>query len=185
MGEINFVTGGARSGKSAFAERLAARSGAPVTYIATMEAGDDELVARVQRHRDQRPAEWRTVEAPRDLSGAIVAAPSGDTLLVDCLSLWVANHLFALGSDTPSIEAVDALERALEADTDATIAAARARDGRTIFVTNEVGGGLVPEYPLGRAYRDLLGRVNQRMSRSAGRAWLLVAGRAIALPDPD
>lgn len=185
MGEIDFVTGGARSGKSAFAERLAARSGARVTYIATMEAGDEELVARVQRHREQRPEDWRTVEAPRDLASAIVDAAPADTLLVDCLSLWVANHLFALGSDTPSLDAVDALERALEADTSATISAARGRPGRTIFVTNEVGGGLVPEYPLGRIYRDLLGRVNQRASRAADRAWLLVAGRAIPLPDPD
>ena len=185
MGQIDFVTGGARSGKSTYAERLAARTGLPVTYLATMEAGDDELRVRVARHRAQRPSNWNTVEAPRDLAGAVADAPDGDALLVDCLSLWVANHLFDLGGDAPSGEAVEALERTLDAAVLAVLAAARRRTGPAIFVTNEVGSAIVPEYALGRIYRDLLGRVNQQVSRAADRAWLLVAGRALALPPPE
>ncbi|PKN81123.1 MAG: bifunctional adenosylcobinamide kinase/adenosylcobinamide-phosphate guanylyltransferase [Chloroflexi bacterium HGW-Chloroflexi-9] len=185
MGQIDFVTGGARSGKSTYAERLAARTGLPVTYLATMEAGDDELRIRVERHRAQRPSTWRTVEAPRALAETIAAAPDGDAALVDCLSLWVANHLFDLGGDSPSGEAVEALEHALDAQTSAVLEAARRRGGPVIFVTNEVGSAIVPEFALGRIYRDLLGRVNQQVARAADRAWLLVAGRALALPPPD
>ncbi|MDA0270736.1 MAG: bifunctional adenosylcobinamide kinase/adenosylcobinamide-phosphate guanylyltransferase [Chloroflexi bacterium] len=185
MGHITFVTGGARSGKSSYAERLAARTGLTVTYIATMEAGDNELRARVARHRAQRPRGWHTVEAPRALAEAITGATPGDAVLVDCLSLWVANHLFGLGGDDPAPEAIDVLEQALTSATDEVIEVARSRPGPSIFVTNEVGSAIVPEYVLGRAYRDLLGRVNQQVSRAADTAWLLVAGRAIALPPPD
>lgn len=183
MGELLYVTGGARSGKSRFAERLAQASGRPVTYLATMEALDDEVRARIARHRAERPATWTTVEAPLAIVEALRAAAPGDCVLLDCLSLWVSNRLLALG------EAIDAsalatLERALEAEIEALHAAALARAGDLIVVTNEVGGGLVPDNPLGRAYRDLLGRVNQRASTLATQAWLLVSGRALPLPPP-
>ncbi len=185
MGQIDLVTGGARSGKSAYAERLATRSGQPVTYVATMEVGDDELRERVARHRAQRPAEWRTVEAPVALAEAIRDAAPDDAVLVDCLSFWVANHLFALDEPEDGMLSVGALERDLEAAVADVIEVAQARSGPTIFVTNEVGSAVVPATALGRAYRDLLGRVNQQVSRAAGRAWLLVAGRALLLPPPD
>jgi adenosylcobinamide kinase / adenosylcobinamide-phosphate guanylyltransferase len=185
VGHLTFVTGGARSGKSAYAERIAARSGLAVTYIATMEAGDNELRARVARHRAQRPDAWRTVEAPRALADAIAGARPEDAVLVDCLSLWVANHLFGLGGDDPTPAVIESLEQALTSATNAVIEVARSRPGPCIFVTNEVGSAIVPEYALGRAYRDLLGRVNQQVSRAADTAWLLVAGRTIALPPPD
>ena len=184
MGELLLVTGGARSGKSRFAERLAAASGRPVTYVATMEALDDEVRARIARHRAERPAVWTTVEAPIAIVEAVRGAAPDDCVLLDCLSLWASNRLLALGEQA-SIEALTDLERTLEAEIETLHAAARARSGDLILVTNEVGSGLVPEYPLGRAYRDLLGRVNQRAGTLAARAWLLVAGRALPLPPPD
>lgn len=184
MGEVLLVTGGARSGKSRFAERLAIASGRPVTYVATMEALDDEVRARIARHRAERPGAWRTVEAPIAIVEAVRAAPVDDCVLLDCLSLWASNRLLTLGADA-SIEALADLERTLEAEIEALHATAQARPGDVILVTNEVGSGLVPEHALGRAYRDLLGRVNQRASLLAARAWLLVAGRALPLPPPD
>jgi len=180
-----FVTGGARSGKSTFAERRAAALGRPVTYIATLEPLDEEMRARIARHQSQRPAAWRTVEAPHAPVEAARAAPTGDTLLLDCLSLWISNRLLALGSDAPDAASVDALESVLDAETRALLDVFGAREGIAIVVSNEVGSGLVPDYPLGRVYRDLLGRVNQRMAETAARAWLCVAGRALELPPGD
>lgn len=152
---VTFVTGGARSGKSAFAERIAAESGLPVTYLATMEPGDDELVARVARHRARRPAHWRTVEAPLALAAAIRGAPQGDLLLVDCLSLWVANVIFAA---VPNPEADAAT---FEGAIDGCLALAReavealgARTGPAVVVTNEAGSGIVPA---GRALAGITG----------------------------
>jgi adenosylcobinamide kinase/adenosylcobinamide-phosphate guanylyltransferase len=179
-----FVTGGARSGKSRFAERLAAATDREVVYIATMEPLDAELVERVAAHRASRPAAWATVEAPLDLVGALSAAAPAACVLIDCLSLWVSNRLGPLG-DAPSATALAGLERALAVEVERLIEAVRRRETPTIVVTNEVGGGLVPAYPLGRAYRDLLGRVNQHASIAADRAWLLVAGRPLELPSAE
>ncbi len=182
MGQLLFVTGGARSGKSTFAEHLAVASDAPVIYLATMEPGDDELRDRVQRHQSRRPAGWTTIEEPLQIAAALEAAPPKACVLIDCISLWVTNRLMQLDSEDPSLEAVAALEAALDGEIDALLASARARAGITVAVTNEVGAGLVPPYPLGRVYRDVLGRVNQRVSSAADRAWLLVSGRALELP---
>jgi len=184
MGKIFFVTGGARSGKSAFAERLAARSFRPVTYLATMEPLDDELRGRVARHRESRPADWETIEAPLAIGDALGGAAADACVLLDCLSLWVTNRLLEEhGDDELSHEAAVALEERLDAELDQVLAIAKRRDGMLIVVTNEVGSGVVPPYPLGRIYRDLLGRANQRVSRAADRAWLMVAGRALELSD--
>ena len=184
MGQVLFVTGGARSGKSTFAEHLARDSGSPVVYLATMEAGDEELRDRIQRHRARRPASWTTIEEPLALADALASAPAETCVLVDCLSLWVTNRLMQLGTEEPTLDAVEALEAALDAEVDAILGAARDRSGDTIIVTNEVGAGLVPPYPLGRVYRDVLGRVNQHVSRKADRAWLLISGRPLELPPP-
>lgn len=183
MGRLYFVTGGARSGKSRFAQALAEAETGEVVYLATMEPLDDELVRRVARHRAERPSSWHTVEAPRDLERAITGAPGDATILLDCLSLWVTNRLLPLGDD-PTPDATEHLERALEGELDACIDVQRERGGTLIIVTNEVGSGIVPPSALGRVYRDLLGRANQRVSLRADRAWLLVAGRALELPAP-
>lgn len=180
-GAIWFVTGGARSGKSRFAERLASETGTPVVYIATLQPQDAEMDARVARHRADRPAHWATIEAPLSPTTAVTAAPDAACVIVDCLSLWVTNRLLPLG-EQPTLDAIASLESTLERETLALCAAARARTGVTILVSNEVGSGLVPEHALGRAFRDLLGRVNQQAAMSAERAWLLVAGRALPLP---
>lgn len=182
MGDILFVTGGARSGKSSFAEHLARHSGADVVYLATMEPGDDELRDRIQRHQARRPAAWTTVEEPLAIERALADTPADACVLIDCISLWVTNRLMTLGTDDPALDAIATLEAALDSEVDVLIEAARARGGTTIAVTNEVGAGIVPPYPLGRVYRDVLGRVNQRISRAADRAWLLVSGRALELP---
>lgn len=182
MGQIWFVTGGARSGKSSYAERLAASLGALVTYIATLEPLDDEMKSRIARHQAQRPAAWRTIEAHRNPLEAARSAETGDTILLDCISLWVSNRLLDLRDEDPRPEDIDALESTLLRDTHALLALLASREGTSVIVSNEVGAGLVPEYALGRAYRDLLGRVNQQVAQRAARAWLLVAGRALELP---
>ena len=184
MGDLWFVTGGARSGKSTFAESLALETGVEVVYLATMEPGDEELRDRVQRHQARRPAGWTTVEEPLRPADAVGDALATACVLIDCVSLWVTNRLLELDDEEPSLAAIAALEAALDAEVDALIEAVRAREGVTIAVTNEVGAGLVPPYALGRVYRDVLGRVNQRLSRAANRAWLLVSGRALELPPP-
>jgi adenosylcobinamide kinase / adenosylcobinamide-phosphate guanylyltransferase len=160
------LLGGARSGKSALAVELARRSGAPVTVIATAEALDAEMAERIAAHRAERPAAWRTVEEPLELRAAIEDVPSADTLVVDCLSLWVASVLERDG---------------VEREAAAAASAAAARPGLTVAVSNEVGLGVVPATPLGRAYRDVLGRVNASWVAVADDAALVVAGRALRL----
>jgi adenosylcobinamide kinase/adenosylcobinamide-phosphate guanylyltransferase len=184
MGQLTFVTGGARSGKSSFAERLAASSGAAVSYLATLEPLDEEMRDRIARHQDQRPAAWQTIEAPHALASAFAEIPADNVVLLDCLSLWVSNRLLTLDDDPPP-PAAAALEAELDGELDMLIAHARERGAATVIVSNEVGSGVVPPSVLGRVYRDLLGRANQRVSLGADRAWLLVAGRALELPAPD
>jgi adenosylcobinamide kinase/adenosylcobinamide-phosphate guanylyltransferase len=196
MGRIELITGGARSGKSRFAEERAARliaaraEGAGVTYIATAIPLDEEMVDRIAHHRARRPAGWGTVEAPDTLGPAIAEACREDgVVLVDCLAVWVSNRLFELG-DPPEApgaaaadwwEAVTALESALAAELTAACDAASERPADLILVTNEVGFGLVPPTPIGRAYRDLLGRCSQLAAARADAVYLTVAGIAIDL----
>ena len=163
------LTGGARSGKSAIAVALARRDGGDVVFLATGQAGDDEMAGRIARHRAERPGHWTTIEEPVDLAVAIAAVEGAACLVVDCLSLWVANRLTAV--EAPAIE--------LEADGAAGAAASRC--ATTIVVTNEVGLGVVPATPLGREYRDLLGRVNAIWAERADEAYLVVAGRLLPL----
>jgi adenosylcobinamide kinase/adenosylcobinamide-phosphate guanylyltransferase len=163
------LLGGARSGKSRLAVALAARQLRPVVFVATARADDEEMAARIERHRQQRPAGWATVEEPLELRGAIDAADPAACLIVDCLSLWVANLLERFGPDEAEAAAV------------AAAASARARAGPTVAVSNEVGLGLVPMHPLGRRYRDVLGSVNRIWADASARAALVVAGRVLRL----
>jgi adenosylcobinamide kinase/adenosylcobinamide-phosphate guanylyltransferase len=167
---LTVLLGGARSGKSALALRLAARED-DVVFLATGEARDDEMRDRIDRHRAERSPLWTTVEEPLRLTEAIAAAPDGACLVVDCLSLWVANRLEQAAPELVEAEAARAAD------------AAAARGGRTIAVSNEVGLGLVPMTPLGRGYRDLLGRVNATWVARSQRAYLVVAGRALRLEE--
>ncbi len=170
-GALTLLLGGARSGKSALAVELGRRHGGPVTFIATSPPIDGDLVDRIARHRAERPP-WPTIEEPLDLAGAL-AASGDDLVIVDCLTLWVSN-LMHRGDGDAEVEAT------------ASDAAARAatRTVPTVVITNEVGLGVHPTTDLGRRYRDLLGRVNQRWAAVADTALLLVAGRAIPLLDP-
>jgi adenosyl cobinamide kinase/adenosyl cobinamide phosphate guanylyltransferase len=170
---LTLLLGGARSGKSALAGRLAGGWDGPVTVLATGEARDAEMAERIARHRAARPAGWRTVEEPLELEAALAAAPAGAFVVLDCLTLWVSN-LLEHGLPDARVEA-----RARSA-----AAAAAARAAPTVVVSNQVGAGIVPADALARRYRDLLGQVNAVWAAAADRALLLVAGRAVPLLDP-
>ena len=187
MGRLTLVLGGARSGKSRFAQRLATTAPQPVVYVATAEASDAEMHARIARHRAERPSAWQTIELPRGLDRRLgeTAGPNA-TLLVDCLSVWLSNELLVLQNTTMPDEVLDAAsaseaeQRLLDA-TGRFVERAIARDGETIVVSNEVGSGIVPAYPLGRIYRDILGRANQAVARHASAVYLVVAGIGVDL----
>lgn len=186
------ILGGARSGKSTFAEQLAASSGRTVTFIATATASDDEMRERIVRHRASRPKLWHTLEEPLDLAGAIQQAYKlADVVLLDCVTLWLGNMLLqesgpgerddeSKNQEEPHITSNLFAERSLK-QIEALLAVIQAAEpGKTlIVVTNEVGFGIVPAYPLGRVYRDTLGYVNQRLAQAADRVYLMVAGMAV------
>lgn len=184
------LLGGARSGKSRYAEEWARERGGRVLFVATAQAFDGEMRARIARHRADRPASWATLEAPLGVAAALRAAyPGGlpfDTVLVDCLTLLAANVLLALPEDAPQ----EQVERAVLEETGALLDLAAegnaenstedsAAGGPTwLIVSNEVGMGVVPPTRLGRFYRDALGRANQRAAAAADEVLLLVAGIA-------
>jgi adenosylcobinamide kinase/adenosylcobinamide-phosphate guanylyltransferase len=167
---LTFLLGGARSGKSTLATELASSWSGAVTVIATGEARYDEMAERIRAHRAERPAEWQTVEEPLELQAALSAVPEDAAAIVDCLSLWVANL----------IERGDEDEQVL-ARSERAVVVADARTSPTIVVSNEVGLGVVPPSPLGRRYRDLLGRVNAQWAAAADEAAFVVAGRQLPL----
>lgn len=171
---FTLVLGGARSGKSRYAQSFCV-TGADVLYVATAVAGDDaEMEERIRRHRADRPATWATVEEPLAVEVAIATAPPGATILLDCVTVWLSNLMWEhRGLQSPNLEAV-VLGRIR-----ALAAAARGRD--LVAVSNEVGWGLVPESPVGRAFRDLQGLANQELAREADRVVLTVAGLPLLL----
>ncbi|MFH1775865.1 MAG: bifunctional adenosylcobinamide kinase/adenosylcobinamide-phosphate guanylyltransferase [Chloroflexota bacterium] len=173
MGKIILVTGGARSGKSHFAQQLALESKEPVLFVATAEAGDDEMRRRIEEHRRQRPPTWRTLETPTQVAGQIPGAAAGArTVIVDCITLLVSNILLKHGEGSDTARATEAVMTEMGE-------LARYMD-RTracfIIVTNEVGLGLVPASGMGRLYRDLLGKANQVLAQRADEVYLMVCG---------
>ena len=170
--KIVLFTGGARSGKSARAEQYADRLSRCVTYIATAEARDDEMRDRIVQHQRRRPASWATLEAPLAVAARLADLDLGSIVLLDCLALLVSNLLLA-HEQNPAPVVDDQIA--------AILAAAHARDLTLIVVTNEVGMGIVPAYPLGRLYRDLLGWTNQRVARAADEVYLVTCGIAVEL----
>ncbi len=184
MGRVVLVTGGARSGKSVFAEMLAARGGERVAYVATATVGDAEMADRIARHRARRPAAWLTLEAPLDILAGLAAVGAGiEVVLVDCLAVWAANRLLAVGEPAEDgwWDRVGALERALAEELDLVVTTGRAAAWDLLLVTNEVGFGVVPPTELARAYRDLLGRLNQVVAARANDVFLVVAGLAVEI----
>jgi adenosylcobinamide kinase/adenosylcobinamide-phosphate guanylyltransferase len=165
-GRLTLVLGGARSGKSRYAERLVMALPSPWLYVATAEARDSEMVERVAVHQAQRGPGWTTVETPRDIAGAL-AANANTPALVDCLTLWLSNVLLADADVDAEIEHLDgALARTA---------------APVVLVANEVGSGIVPDNALGRRFRDLQGLLNQRIAARADRVFLVVAGLPLTL----
>jgi adenosylcobinamide kinase/adenosylcobinamide-phosphate guanylyltransferase len=176
VGHLIVVTGGARSGKSGWAERRAQELGGDaVTYVATAQALDDEMARRIARHRAERPAAWATVEAPRN-AGDAVRDTGHAVVLVDCVTVLASNALLAVEA-----EGEDACLAAVLAEAQALRDAALAREGTTILVTNEVGMGVHPPTSLGRWYRDALGRANALLAAASGEVVLMVSGIAVRI----
>lgn len=180
-GKFILILGGTRSGKSEFAERTAAGLGGPVTYIATMSAGDPEMARRAAAHRERRPDGWATVEETHQVSR--VVGQVGDrpgVLLVDCLTGWISNLL--LDPDLPGPGAGDPeKEEYILSRIEDLAAAAKSSRAHVLVVSNEVGLGLVPPYPLGRLFRDIAGRANRLLAEAADEVYLVVAGLALEI----
>ncbi|HEY8150602.1 MAG TPA: bifunctional adenosylcobinamide kinase/adenosylcobinamide-phosphate guanylyltransferase [Vicinamibacteria bacterium] len=165
---LTFVLGGARSGKSAYARSLCASR--PVVFVATArDDGDGEWSQRIARHRRDRPSAWRTVEAPTDIAAALETVRVDEVALVDCLGVWLSNLMYEQRDLAP-----DAAEARILGEVERFLAAARRLD--VVVVSNEVGGGTVPEHPVARRFRDLLGLSNQWVARAADRVFLVTAG---------
>lgn len=170
-GGVILVLGGARSGKSRYAEGLITAKPRPWVYIATAEARDEEMAARIAAHQARRDEGWQTIEAPHELPEALRAAPEGAAVLVDCLTLWLSNVMHA---KFDLDEIMLKLEEAL-----------RARIGITVLVSNEVGLGIVPENALARSFRDAEGVLNQRLAEIADRVVFMVAGQPLTVKGPS
>ena len=191
MGKLTLILGGARSGKSSYAEKRAKELGGDnVLYLATSQIKDKEMQERVDKHRADRPAAWGTLEAPRDLANALRKPQQAsdqerpaDVILLDCVTFLVANHLMDAAApeddpfDDPSADPfAKQIEAAVVAEVESLIEYVQKNDVEMLVVSNEVGLGLVPAYELGRAYRDILGRANQILARYADEVLFFVAG---------
>lgn len=181
MGKLTILLGGARSGKSTLAEKLAAQLSDRVLYVATAIPFDNEMELRIEKHKEQRPHSWKTMEIPTGIGKALQAeVQSFDVILLDCITLLV-NNLFMECSVDPDKPDEGRISQAIDYEMDEIEALIRASTLDWILVSNEVGMGLVPPYPLGRLYRDLLGRANQRLVSIADEVYLMIAGKAIPL----
>ncbi len=172
--KLTLILGGARSGKSTYAEQLAAQHEGSVLYVATAQAWDENMASRIAAHRAQRPSHWRTLEAPVEVGKAILEAPPADVILMDCLTLLASNVIAPLDTSDQAVA-----DRALKTEIDALCGAFTATPAHAthwIIVSSEVGLGIVPAYPLGRLYRDALGRANQRLAAMADDVLFMVAG---------
>jgi len=165
------VLGGVRSGKSSFVEKIARESGKSVLFIATAAAGDAEMAERIHKHKASRPANWRTLEIPQEL-GRKIKSPVADIIIIDCITLLVSNILASLPENTPA----EIIMSKIHGEIDELIAVQARLGGQWLLVSNEVGLGVVPPYPLGRVYRDALGWANQTLAKSAKRVVFMVAG---------
>jgi adenosylcobinamide kinase/adenosylcobinamide-phosphate guanylyltransferase len=172
MAQVIYISGGARSGKSGYAQRLAEACPGPLLYVATAGVFDGEMAERVARHQRQRGDRWSTLEEPLDLSGRLPGAQAGQgAILLDCVTLWITNLLFHHGEETaPVFAAVEEFIRILPS-----------LEAPLFLVSNELGQGIVPENSLARLFRDLAGEVNQRLASVADEAYLVVSGLPLRL----
>ncbi len=193
-----FLTGGARSGKSSLAERIARKReeelGSPVCYLATARPGDTEMVERISRHQERRPADWLTIEEPLKPAAAVKNAglQSGSTIILDCVTLLVSNRLLAqdttadVDKEENEIEngvELDALQKNIQEELAELLKLAEKKNHLLLAVSNEVGLGVVPPSPLGRKFRDLSGWINQWLAARADQSYLVVAGIVLDLKD--
>ncbi len=174
------ITGGARSGKSRYAQELAHRSPQPVLFVATAQAGDDEMKRRIEAHQRERPSGWTTIETPLDVGRSTRQNIGGArTVLVDCVTLLVSNIIGKAGAAAPS-----QIEEEVSREISELIQVIQESSASFIIVTNEVGLGLVPDNPLGRLYRDLLGKANQMLAAQASEVYFMVSGLPLAVKPP-
>ncbi len=171
MDNLTFILGGASSGKSAYAERLALASGLSPVYLATGQAGDEEMSGKIARHQARRGPEWQLIEAPLDLVSPLRTLGSGHVVLLDCLTLWLSNHL--------------ELNHNIGDKTAALLEAISVSNANVVAVSNELGLGLVPSTPLGRAFRDAQGMLNQRVAEAAITVTFVAAGLPLTLKAPQ
>jgi adenosylcobinamide kinase/adenosylcobinamide-phosphate guanylyltransferase len=173
---VILILGGARSGKSHYAQELAAELGRRVLYVATAEALDDEMAARIEMHKNARPPAWRTLEARYDVAEAVKdEIGDAETVVIDCMTLLISN---LAGGENPDIEV---WEKRVADELDNLVALTKSTRVHFVIVSNEVGLGLVPNYPLGRAFRDIAGWANQMLARSADEVYFMLAGIPITL----
>jgi adenosylcobinamide kinase/adenosylcobinamide-phosphate guanylyltransferase len=173
MSNITLILGGARSGKSFHAQQMAEQSGRSVTFVATAQALDDEMTARIQRHRTERPVHWETLEIRLGIAAHLERIQS-EVVILDCITLLVTNLLMQFVKDDLVDEAP--FMKAVQKEMDALLSALRTKDQHWLVISNEVGLGLVPPYQMGRVYRDGLGWANQRLAREAEKVLFMVAG---------
>lgn len=172
MADLILITGGTRSGKSDYAQRLAEAHDGSLLYVATATVADSEMAARVARHRQARGARWNVLEEPLDLCTRLPEAASGQgAVLLDCVTLWITNLLFANQEEPAAVKAEIRRFLLLLSHIEAPV----------YLVTNEVGGGIVPENRLARLFRDLAGEVNQELAAAASSVWLVVSGLPLRL----
>lgn len=177
MARCILVTGGSRSGKSLFAQRLAESMDGPRAFIATCPVIDDEMRERIRKHQQsRRRGEWRTIEEPLDLAGALEGARKHRVALVDCVTLWVNNVMHEARQRGKAVTESQMARRCKEA-----LRACRAHSGTIIFVTNEVGMGIIPENEMSRRFRDLAGRANQTIAAACDEVILVVCGQALTI----
>lgn len=185
MGKVVLVTGGARSGKSSYAESLCKKSENEVVYIATAEILDQEMSDRVRKHREQRPKNWRTVECWNFVSPSLPQIMEhSKTILLDCLTMLVSNLMFldpVLDYEHAGMERINEREGLILQEIDRMLEIAKTSTSTLIVVTNELGMGIVPENRLSRIYRDIVGRMNQRVGKSADDVYFLVSGIPVSI----
>ena len=183
---ITLVLGGARSGKSSFAQQIAwQRGGYDVIYLATALSGDEEMAARIKDHRQNRPIEWKTIEEPLQVSKIFSALPPGQVVVLDCLTILISNILLreAEAGPTDFDFAAASNEKEVFLEIEMMLKHSREKKLDLIMVSNEVGQSLVPTYRLGRLYRDVVGRANQLLAGVAGQVYLLYAGLPVEIKE--
>lgn len=170
--EMTLILGGARSGKSTYAQSLIEKDGQQALFVATATAGDEEMAARIEVHKASRPVNWTTLEVPQHVGAAIQMVKATPWILLDCITLLTSNVLMSIPEPVDEKE----FQNVMQLEIDELLTAYQAHSGKWVIVSNEVGLGLVPTYPLGRYYRDALGRANQHLAEKADVVIFMVAG---------